>query len=837
MGTPDCRGDYSLLAQLPDDQLPAGTSSAISPPPIPGDNRFKTNKPYRPTTLEGFADIRSATRPRVAPVVNKVAGLQRQSSDSSFGGSSLSSDYYAPTLSAAATSEFDPSGELFRANGLGTVGETGMDGSGWTRSWAQQTEESYQLQLALTVRVSSDATCADDPNFLDPVPDVSAPRTASASAEPMSHRFWVNGCLSYFDKVPDGFYLVDGMNPYMWTMCTDLQESGRIPSIESLKSIDLTSDSSIDVVLVDLRYDLSLKDLLTTAQRISTSCITTHEVAGQLAELVCAHMGGAVSVEESELLSTWRECSDNLKDCFKSVVFPIGSLSFGLCKHRSLLFKLLADAIDLPCRVAKGCKYCARDDASSCLVRFGIDREYTVDLMGKPGCFRDPDSSLNGPSSILVSSPLRFPVSKPVDINFSSLAKQYFADCLTLGLAFDDSVADDVKGRDANEKQMIARGRISEHSRNMLPGVHVGDTQLQTSGAPSQNQMIPLSADSKKAPVLSNTSTGFVRGIKYLDKGHAFPSESNEDLSFNMEDLEIPWDDLVLKEKIGSVTQCSYLLYLSLGSNLLVWLDARVMKTMEVAVKILTEQDFPEDASFQKFLREFLREVWIMKSLRHPNIVLFMGAVTQRPHLSIVTEYLSRGSLFRLLHRQGAREALDERRRLNMAYDVAKGMNYLHKRNPPIVHRDLKSPNLLVDKKFTVKVADFGLSRLKTNTYISSKSAAGTPEWMAPEVLRDEPSNEKSDVYSFGVILWELVTMQQPWSNLNAAQVVAAVGFRGKRLEIPRELNSQVASIIEACWAIEPWKRPSFSTIMEMLRPLIKVPLPQSSNVNKAAVG
>ncbi|MQL81820.1 hypothetical protein Taro_014291, partial [Colocasia esculenta] len=74
-------------------------------------------------------------------------------------------------------------------------------------------------------------------------------------------------------------------------------------------------------------------------------------------------------------------------------------------------------------------------------------------------------------------------------------------------------------------------------------------------------------------------------------------------------------------------------------------------------------------------------------------------------------------------------------------------MNYLHRRNPSIVHRDLKSPNLLVDKKCTVK-----------------------PEWMAPEVLRDEPSNEKYDVYSFGVILREVMTLQQPWSNLNPAQ-------------------------------------------------------------------
>ncbi|PKI35987.1 hypothetical protein CRG98_043616 [Punica granatum] len=190
-----------------------------------------------------------------------------------------------------------------------------------------------------------------------------------------------------------------------------------------------------------------------------------------------------------------------------------------------------------------------------------------------------------------------------------------------------------------------------------------------------------------------------------------------------------------------------------------------------------------------------------MKRLRHPNIVLFMGAITQPPQLCIVTEYLPRGSLYKLLHRTVDREKLDERRRLNMAYDVAKGMNYLHKRNPPIVHRDLKSPNLLVDKTYTVKVCDFGLSRSKANTYLSSKTAAGTPEWMAPEVLLDMPSNEKSDVYSFGVILWELATLQQPWSHLNPAQVIAAVGLKGKRLDIPQDLNPRVASIIEACWA------------------------------------
>jgi sterile alpha motif and leucine zipper-containing kinase AZK len=113
-----------------------------------------------------------------------------------------------------------------------------------------------------------------------------------------------------------------------------------------------------------------------------------------------------------------------------------------------------------------------------------------------------------------------------------------------------------------------------------------------------------------------------------------------------------------------------------------------------------------------------------MSRLRHPNVVLFLGYVTHPPNLSILTEYLPRGSLYRLLHRPNSK--VDETRRLKMALDVAKGMNYLHSSHPTIVHRDLKSPNLLVDKNWVVKVSDFGMSRLKHHTFLSSKSTAGT---------------------------------------------------------------------------------------------------------------
>ncbi|XP_078148569.1 serine/threonine-protein kinase EDR1-like [Carex rostrata] len=86
------------------------------------------------------------------------------------------------------------------------------------------------------------------------------------------------------------------------------------------------------------------------------------------------------------------------------------------------------------------------------------------------------------------------------------------------------------------------------------------------------------------------------------------------------------------------------------------------------------------------------------------------------------------------------------------------------------------------------EVADFGMSRLKRDTFLTAKTGNGIPQWMVPEVLRNEPADEKSDVYSYGVILWELVTQKIPWENLNFIQVIGAVGFMNQRLELPTDV-------------------------------------------------
>lgn len=103
--------------------------------------------------------------------------------------------------------------------------------------------------------------------------------------------YQVNGCLSYFDKVPDGFYLIHGMDPYVWIVCSDLQENARVPSIESMRAVDPSVVPSVEVILIDRQSDPRLKELQNRIHSMYRSCNTTKEVVDQLAKLVCNHMG------------------------------------------------------------------------------------------------------------------------------------------------------------------------------------------------------------------------------------------------------------------------------------------------------------------------------------------------------------------------------------------------------------------------------------------------------------------------------------------------------------------------------------------------------------------
>lgn len=237
-----------------------------------------------------------------------------------------------------------------------------------------------------------------------------------------------------------------------------------------------------------------------------------------------------------------------------------------------------------------------------------------------------------------------------------------------------------------------------------------------------------------------------------------------------------------------------------------------------VAVKTLQKI---EDDDPQALMAEFMVEMKLMSKLRHPNIVEFIGACIHNPNLAIILEFMAGGSLYRAIHRR-RRNVLGPFPLLKtvwIAYGVAKGMAHLHSQYPVVIHRDVKSPNVLLGTNVReVKITDFGLSRLRVNSYVNT-GPGGTPEWMAPELLRQDQFNEKSDVFSFGVILWELVMCEKPWRDDHPMQIVFKVGSRGEKLPTPppEACEPELREMIVECFADDPNRRPDFKKIVEKL--------------------
>ena len=147
--------------------------------------------------------------------------------------------------------------------------------------------------------------------------------------------------------------------------------------------------------------------------------------------------------------------------------------------------------------------------------------------------------------------------------------------------------------------------------------------------------------------------------------------------------------------------------------------------------------------------------------------------------------------------------------------EIAQGINYLHSFNPPILHRDLKSLNILLDKNYVIKIADFGWARLRNNQMTKMR---GTFQWMAPEVISKENYTEKADVYSFGIILWEFWSKDPPYKGVKAKEVANNVKNNPKyRPIIPNNCPEEIGELMELCWDANPKKRPTFLEIIKFL--------------------
>lgn len=222
-----------------------------------------------------------------------------------------------------------------------------------------------------------------------------------------------------------------------------------------------------------------------------------------------------------------------------------------------------------------------------------------------------------------------------------------------------------------------------------------------------------------------------------------------------------------------------------------------------VAIKKWFDPDHTDE-----MMQEFREEVLTLQQLRHPNVLQFLGACMKPPNLLMITEHLPH-SLHAVIYNPSIE--LDKKRVVSLSVDVCRAFYYLHTRKPAIIHRDIKPANFLVDRAWRVKVCDFGLA---ANT--KAQAQAGTPSYMAPELLQGKSYNEKVDVYAFGVMLNEMLARRIPYDGLTVVDIREKV-LSGGRPDVSLSCPRPLADIIKACWDQDPKKRPSFQKLIDQL--------------------
>ncbi|KAG5081638.1 hypothetical protein AAZX31_02G271100 [Glycine max] len=238
----------------------------------------------------------------------------------------------------------------------------------------------------------------------------------------------------------------------------------------------------------------------------------------------------------------------------------------------------------------------------------------------------------------------------------------------------------------------------------------------------------------------------------------------------------------------------------------------------QVAVKTLGEELFTDDDK----VKAFHDELTLLEKIRHPNVVQFLGAVTQSTPMMIVTEYLPQGDLRAYLKRKGALKPVTA---VKFALDIARGMNYLHEHKPEaIIHRDLEPSNILRDDSGHLKVADFGVSKLlkvaktvKEDKPVTSLDTSW--RYVAPEVYKNEEYDTKVDVFSFALILQEMIEGCPPFYEKPENEVPKAYveNERPPFRASPKLYAYGLKQLIEECWDEKPYRRPTFRQIIGRL--------------------
>ena len=251
-------------------------------------------------------------------------------------------------------------------------------------------------------------------------------------------------------------------------------------------------------------------------------------------------------------------------------------------------------------------------------------------------------------------------------------------------------------------------------------------------------------------------------------------------------------------------------------------------KGSEVAIKKIKVKDINDN-----FYKEYQNELSILTSIRHSNLIIFLGTMLEENNLCLITEYCEGGTLYDLLYKKKNIE-IPWNLKLKFLIDISKAIFFLHTNEPKIIHHDLKSLNILLssdilennsNEHVAIKISDFGLCQmLSKDSKNPNLKGIGSVQWMAPETLQSntlDNINEKVDVYSFGIIIWEIYARTQPYKNMNISQVINYVCNENGRpncdLIKKEEMPKGLFELMEKCWDKNPNSRPDFEEILGIL--------------------
>jgi mitogen-activated protein kinase kinase kinase len=223
------------------------------------------------------------------------------------------------------------------------------------------------------------------------------------------------------------------------------------------------------------------------------------------------------------------------------------------------------------------------------------------------------------------------------------------------------------------------------------------------------------------------------------------------------------------------------------------------------------------DARKKSMIEALKREISLLRDLRHPNIVQYLGCSSSAEYLNIFLEYVTGGSVQTMLNSYGA---LPEPLVRSFVRQILAGLSYLHNRD--IIHRDIKGANILVDNKGTIKISDFGISKkLEASNILSGAnnnkhrpSLQGSVYWMAPEVVKQTSYTRKADIWSLGCLVVEMMTGTHPFPDCSQLQAIFKIGGAKATPTIPEHASAEAKTFLAQTFELDHNKRPSADELM-----------------------